>query len=193
MKDHLFDQPEPSRTETPLNRRHFIKRAGIAALGLAWALPGQPRPAIAKAPAPGTPPTALLDGSPYVYISPLRSDGKESSCHAELWYAWLDESVIVTVARDRWKARALAQGLTDARIWVGDHGRWNGLFGRHNEAFREAPNFMAQVEKVEDPKMIDRLLAAYEKKYPHEIASWRDKMRSGNADGSRIMLRYKAK
>jgi hypothetical protein len=52
---------------------------------------------------------------------------------------------------------------------------------------------MAQVEKVEDPKMIDRLLTVYEKKYPHEIASWRDKMRSGNADGSRLMLRYSAK
>jgi hypothetical protein len=40
--------------------------------------------------------------------------------------------------------------------------------------------------------MIDRLLAVYEEKYPNEISKWRDRMRSGFADGSRILLRYRA-
>ena len=39
-------------------------------------------------------------------------------------------------------------------------------------------------------KDLDRLLAAYETKYPAEIADWRDKMRSGYADGTRTLVRY---
>ena len=44
---------------------------------------------------------------------------------------------------------------------------------------------------IEDAAMIERLLAAYELKYPDEIDSWRDRMRSGFADGSRVLLRYR--
>ncbi len=135
-------------------------------------------------------PTALLERSPFVYISPLLANGAESTCHAEVWYAWLDGSVIVTVASDRWKAGALAQGLHRARIWVGDYGRWKSWLGRPDEAFKDAPHFDARAEKVEGPKHVERLLTAYEAKYPDEIANWRNIMRSGNADGSRMMIRY---
>jgi hypothetical protein len=133
----------------------------------------------------------LLEQSPFVYISPLRSDGKESLCHAEVWYAWIDDSIIVTVAKDRWKAKALARGLDGARIWVGDHGRWNSRLGGHNKKFMGAPNFLAKADEVQDPEMIERLLTVYGKKYPTEIGRWRDRMRSGNADGSRILIRYR--
>jgi hypothetical protein len=142
--------------------------------------------------ATSTPLDDALERSPYVYVSPLQANGKESSCHAELWYAWLDASVVVIVSSDRWKATAVARGLDRARVWVGDHGRWKSWTGGHNEAFREAPHFDARVEKLEDPLMIDRLLAVYEEKYPNEISKWRDRMRSGFADGSRILLRYRA-
>ena len=37
---------------------------------------------------------------------------------------------------------------------------------------------------------IDRLLADYEKKYPAEIGNWRDRMRAGQRDGSRVLIRY---
>lgn len=136
-------------------------------------------------------PMSLLEESPFVYISPILWNGEESSCHAELWYGWLDESIVVIVASDRWKATALARGLDSARIWVGDYGRWKGWFGNRNEAFRVAPNFIARVERVDDTKTSDRLLAVYENKYPKEIGSWRDSMRSGIADGSRVLLRYR--
>jgi len=43
-----------------------------------------------------------LASSPLVYISPLRSDGEESRCHGEVWYAWLDDSVVINTATDRW-------------------------------------------------------------------------------------------
>jgi hypothetical protein len=175
----------------PLTRRRFMTHVAVGSAGLALGVAGVSMRATAGQPASNTPPETLLDASPYVYISPLLSSGKESSCHAELWFGWIDESVIVTVAADRWKAKALDRGLNEARIWVGDHGRWKTTFGGRNEDFRAAPNFVARAEKVDDPGMIDRLLAVYDKKYPHEIASWRDRMRAGNADGSRIMIRYR--
>jgi hypothetical protein len=65
------------------------------------------------------------------------------------------------------------------------------MLGGQNGDFRGAPNFIATAEKVDDPKMIDRLLTVYGKKYPGEIAKWSDRMRSGNADGSRILIRYR--
>jgi hypothetical protein len=131
----------------------------------------------------------LLEHSPYVYVSPLRSDGSESHCHAEVWYAWLDEAIVMIVSADRWKARAIARGLAKARIWVGDHGRWKGLIW-NNERFRAAPSFEARGERVEDAALLERLLGAYETKYPDEIAQWRDRMRTGYADGSRVLVRY---
>jgi hypothetical protein len=131
----------------------------------------------------------LLASSPYVYISPLKSDGEESRCHGEVWYAWLDGAVVVTVAADRWKARALKSGLDRARVWVGDHGRWKGVLS-NNEDFRQAPSFVARAEQVKEEQVLEQLLAAYEKKYPKEIERWRDRMRSGYHDGSRILIRY---
>lgn len=182
---------EMEKPESGLTRRLFLTRLGVGAVGLAWALPGRPRPVIAKQPEATSLPIALLEQSPFIYVSPLLRDGQESRCHAELWFAWIDDSIIVTVAKDRWKATALARGLNGAHIWVGNHGRWKTMLGGRNEDFRGAPNFIATGEQVDDPKMIDRLLTVYAKKYPDEIAKWSDRMRSGNADGSRILIRYR--
>jgi hypothetical protein len=135
-------------------------------------------------------PTDLLDKSPFVYISPLRANGSESTCHSEVWYGWIDGAVVINTAPTTWKSRALAAGHDRARIWVGDHGRWKQMIGR-NEAFRSAPHFDARVESVKGgEKLLDRLLAVYERKYPGEIARWRDKMREGYRNGDRLLLRY---
>lgn len=130
-----------------------------------------------------------LDKSGFVYVSPLKSDGSESTCHGEVWFGHLDGAVLLITAADTWKARALARGLDRARIWVGDHGRWKRILGR-NEEFRKAKSFEARAEAVKDDAMLGRLLARYDEKYPNEIASWRDKMRSGYLDGSRVLIRY---
>jgi hypothetical protein len=195
MTDPTLKSFDMKKSEGALTRRRFLTRLvtqmGVGAVGLAWALPGRPRPVMAKEPEATALPIALLEESPFVYISPLLENGEESSCHAEVWFAWIDDSVIVTVAKDRWKAKALARGLNGAHVWVGDHGRWKTMLGGRNEDFRGAPNFIATAEKVDDPKMIDRLLTAYEKKYPDEIGKWADRMRSGNADGSRLLIRYR--
>ena len=163
-----------------LDRRSFL----LAALAGALA----PR-ALARAAAVDAPLAAALEKSPYAYVSPLRSDGRESSCHGEVWYGWLDGSVVVITGSERWKARALAKGLDRARIWVGDHGTWKGMLGA-NEEFRRAPAFDARAALSKDAKLLDRLLATFERKYPDEIGEWRDKMRKGFADGSRVLIRY---
>ena len=186
----------PDRTKRrtpglPLTRRQFTRAiawTGVGASALSLA------PTRAPAASPALPaPAKLLEESPFVYISPLGRDGSESTCHAELWYAWLDEAVVVIVATDRWKAKALRRGLDEARIWVGNHGLWKTWYGGRNEAFRDAPSFVAKGEAVEDAALLDRLLARYETKYPEEIADWRDPMRNGFADGSRTLIRYRAK
>ncbi len=130
-----------------------------------------------------------LKESPYVYISPLRSNGEESRCHSEVWYGWIDGAVVVITATKSWKTRALARGLTRTRIWVGDYGRVKRIIGS-NEAFRGGPNFLARAELVRSAAMLDRLLGIYDEKYPAEIESWRGPMRAGLADGSRLMIRY---
>ena len=121
---------------------------------------------------------AALAKSGFVYVSPLLADGSESTCHGEVWFGHFDGAAVLITGATTWKARALARGLDRARVWVGDHGRWKQLVAR-NEAFRKAPHFDARTR-----------LAVYETKYPDEIASWRDKMRSGCRRGSRWLIRY---
>ena len=132
---------------------------------------------------------AALDTSGLVYVSPLKSDGSESTCHGEVWFGWIDGAVVLITGADRWKSRALGKGLDGARIWVGDHGPWKGLVTK-NEGFREAPHFDTRAAAVKDEALLERLLSIYDTKYPEEIGRWRDKMRKGFHDGSRVLIRY---
>ena len=184
--------PEPSPNTTRRSFLGLLSGLALQTTTAAWlGLGASARRAEASNPRSIVLSKAHLQRSSFAYISPLRSDGEESSCHAELWYAWIDDSVVVIVASDRWKAKALSRGLDRARVWVGDHGLWKNWLGSRNDAFREAPHFDAQVEMIKDAAMIERLLAAYELKYPNEIDSWRDRMRNEFADGSRVLLRYR--
>jgi hypothetical protein len=166
--------------------RHLIRRREFLLAALAGAL--APR-ALARAAAGGPALETALEESGLVYVSPLRSDGRESTCHGEVWFAWLDGAVVLITARDGWKARAVARGLDRARIWVGDHGTWKRLVGR-NEAFREAPSFDARAAFAKDAALLERLIAVYERKYPGEIGRWRGRFQEGFADGSRVLIRY---
>lgn len=132
---------------------------------------------------------AALENSPFVYVSPIRSDGEESRCHGEVWYGWFEGSVFLTVATSTWKARSVGKGLSTARIWVGDYGRWKSVLGRNN-AFLEGPSFDAKVVQAKDPALVTRLLGELARKYPDEFPSWKDRMEKGHKDGGRILLRY---
>lgn len=182
---------------TALDRRTFLGGAlAVLALPLWAASSAHAQPAAtsggAGAAASGALPEAtraLLAKSPYVYISPLRANGEESSCHGEVWFGWIDDAVVVITAADRWKVRAIEKGLGRARLWVGDHGRWKTLTGR-NEAFREAPSFDTRVSRSRDKALFDRMLALYETRYPAEIGTWRERFVDGFASGERWLLRY---
>ena len=174
----------------------LTRRALLGAMLGAAATPLVGRAARAEErPSPGAPGAlpagtlALLESSPYVYVSPLREGGDESTCHGEVWFAWLDGAAVVITARERWKARSLAAGRDRARLWVGDHGTWKKLVGR-SEAFRSAPSFEARGRFVKDPALLARLIAAYEKKYPAEIGRWRDRFETGFASGERVLIAY---
>lgn len=130
-----------------------------------------------------------LEDSPFIYVSPLRSDGAESRCHGEVWFGWLDAAAVIITSSDSWKARSLARGLERARIWVGDYGRARGWIGT-DERFRGGPSFEARATRARDDELLERLLALFERKYPEEIGRWRDPMRNGYRDGSRVLIRY---
>ncbi len=129
---------------------------------------------------------AALDQSPFVYISPLRSDGEESRCHGEVWFAFDRGSVLIVTEANTWKSRALAAGLDRVRIWVGDF----GPVRRAGERFRSAPVFTAKAAGGKDDAAFERLLSAFGKKYPAEWDRWESRFRRGYADDSRVLIRY---
>jgi hypothetical protein len=167
-----------------IDRRRFVQVLALLALAPA------PLARLARAAAAlDTKLASALETSPFVYVSPLKKDGAESTCHGEVWYAWIDGAVVLTTARTTWKARSLERGLSRARIWVGDYGRVKQLVGQ-NDAFRAGPSFTAKAELSKDPALLERVLGVYEKKYPAEIGRWRERMREGQRDGSRVLIRY---
>jgi hypothetical protein len=173
--------------------RHLIDRRGFlsaCAAALLWPVARRASGAAASS-SSALPETTLraLAASDFVYVSPLRTDGRESTCHGEVWFAWLDGSVVLNTASTTWKARSLAKGLDRARIWVGNYGPWKRMLSR-NESFRGGPSFEVSAAVVRDDAVIDRLLAVYDRKYPDEIGKWRERMRSGYFDGARTVIRY---
>jgi len=174
-----------------IDRRAFL--GGSAALLLWPALARSAEQAAAKPARGGKLPEAtlaLLEASPLVYVSPLRRDGAESGCHAEIWFAWIDGAVLVNTRPEGWRARAIARGLDRARIWVGDHGRWKSRVGPDSEPFRSAPSFDARARIEKDAHVLAQQIAAYEKKYAGAFDRWRDEMRDGVASGKRVLIRY---
>ena len=128
-----------------------------------------------------------FERSRYVYISPLRSNGGESRCHGEVWFAWIDDNIIVTSRTETWKVRSVRRGLDQARIWVGDYGRWKK--GK-NESFRGGSRFDTRSALIEDPILLSQTLALFANKYPKEFPKWKDRMETGHRDGTRVLLRY---
>ena len=87
-----------------------------------------------------------LEASKLVYLTPIKSDGEESRCKAEIWFGYHGGDVYVVTPPDAWRAEAVGQGLTRARLWVGEFGVWT----RADGAFREAPELMASASLTTD-------------------------------------------
>ena len=164
---------------TPLCRRQFLE--GTVALSGALLLP------VRRSAADGAALSAAA--SPLIYLSPIRSDGEQSACQAEVWFGSDDQDLFIVTAEDGWKSQAVKRGLDRARIWVGDFGPWKSS----NDRYKSAPNFLAKVAFVakDDSATIERVLAMMGKKYPKQWGKWEPRFRKGLSDGSRVMLRYR--
>jgi len=178
-----------------ISRRSFVQGSvvvgGGALLGL---LPLTPTRAHATATGALNAATRkATEESPLIYVSPLQSDGSESHCHAEIWFARdsgskVDELMVVTPP-ERWRSQAVKQGLDRARIWVGDHGIWKRSGGK----FKSLPSFDARASLVpRDEAAVERVLEAMSTKYATAgWSKWGPRFQEGIADGSRVMIRYR--
>ena len=128
-----------------------------------------------------------LTSSDLIYLTPIKSNGEESTCHAEIWFAFDGNDAFVVTASDAWRTRAIQQGLTQTRIWVGDFGNWKKSEGR----YRNAPGFDSVGEIVSKPGEQERVLDLYGDKYTLQWIVWGPRFRNALKDGSRTMLRYR--
>jgi hypothetical protein len=121
-----------------------------------------------------------------VYVTPLLSDGSESKCHAEVWFADDAGDLLVVTNPERWRAAAIGRGLKTARLWVGDYGVWKKAADR----FREAPVCVAQAQIEADPAVHARALVTFGKKYASSWDTWGPRFKNGLASGERVLIRY---
>ena len=157
-----------------IRRRAFIAGAALAPAAL-WL----PR-ALAAA-------TPSLETSKLVYLTPLKSDGEESRCKAEIWFGYHAGDVFVVTPAEAWRAQAVAKGLGRARMWVGEYGVWT----RADGAFRQGPELMASAAIETDAETQAAVLAAMAVKYADDGWSrWGPRFEAGLDDGGRVMIRY---
>ena len=171
-----------------LSRREFLSTslAGTAGLFAAIALPRAPR-----ADAHGGLDAAAqkaIDESPLIYVSPLKSDGSESSCQAEVWFVSDGADVMVVTEPGRWRAAAIGKGLDKARLWVGDFGAWKSAKGR----YKSAPSYVARASIEKSADVHASALASFGKKYSAEWGKWGPRFQKGLASGDRVLIRYHA-
>jgi hypothetical protein len=128
-----------------------------------------------------------LAESDTVYLTPLKADGAESRCQAEVWFVSDGPDLCVVTAVGAWRARAVRAGLRRARIWVGDLGVWTRTDGR----YRNLPMLDASGDFIAGAEEQARVLELFGSKYPVSWVLWGPRFRNGLADGSRVMLRYR--
>jgi len=163
-----------------IGRRQIL--GTLATLGGLAALALTPRRLFAAAPTLAE----ALAATDLIYLTPIRADGTESRCQAELWFASDDTDIYVVTAAAAWRARAVADGLDRARIWVGDLGVWTRTDGR----YRNLPQIDSSAALVTDSGEHERVLKLFGSKYPLGWVLWGPRFRRGLANGSRVMLRY---
>jgi hypothetical protein len=132
---------------------------------------------------------AALETSKLIYLTPIKSDGEESACHAEVWFYADGADLLVVTKPELWRYQAVKRGLDRVRIWVGDFGVWK----RSHGAFRNAPSFLAQATPISsDAEAVARTLRAMSAKYADEgWSTYGPLFKQGLADGSRVLLRYR--
>jgi hypothetical protein len=162
-----------------INRRQVL--TGAAALWLSgW---GRIRVSVAAE----SPAVAFLDKSELIYLTPLLSDGRESTCHAEVWFVHHNREIYVITKSDAWRAEAVRRGLVRAAIWIGEFGVWK----KAKDRYRSAPYLVIEGALEADAGVHEEVLGKYGVKYAGEWGAWGPRFRKALADGSRVMLRYR--
>ena len=170
----------------PITRRRFL--AGASALTGALLLPSrsasseQGKSHLSEAARRATQESQLI------YVSPLRSDGSESTCHGEVWFVPDGEALLIVSSKDYWRTRAVSKGLDTARIWVGTFGVWK----RIGDKYRSAPSFLARANLLapDDPG-VQRCLTDMARKYATSGWSrWGPAFHEQTQDGRRVVIRY---
>lgn len=154
--------------ETYLTRRRFL----VAATALAL-LPATARRIWA---ALASDQLALLEKSEFVYISSTRQDGTLGE-PAEIWFFMDEGDLFVGTRPDSWRVKRIGWGRPQAKIWIGK---------------RDGTSYRATGSIEKDPAIQAKLLEAYAKKYPTGWKKWEKSFREGFADGSRVLVRYRA-
>ena len=158
-----------------VSRRKFAQWTGAVA-----ALPLLSRRASAEAWPEG------VQSSDLIYLTPLKSDGGESSCQGEGWFQAHEDALYVVTAAGAWRAEAVRKGLARTRVWVGDVGTWSDSDG----AYRSLPQLELTGSLVVEPGLQSAVLEKMGEKYSMSWLVWGPRFRDGLADGSRVMLRY---
>jgi hypothetical protein len=182
IRDQAIAGLEPVNTGTSamqVDRRRFMQAGALAAASLLWPLRG-------SAAESEDPLAAAIAKSQLVYISPLRSSGAESACHGEVWFVADGKDVLVVTNPERWRAAAIASGLDQARLWVGDHGVWTRSAGR----FKASPTFVAHATLEPDSRTHALALESFGQKYSAGWEKWGPRFESGLASGERVLIRY---
>ncbi len=124
--------------------------------------------------------------SDLIYLSPIKSDGNESSCQAEIWFVQKGHDMYVVTSTRSWRTRAVVKGLNRARVWVGDLGSWKSTDGK----YKELPSLEVEASLVSDDTVIQEAIELFGDKYPLGWVVYESRFRKGLADGTRSMLRY---
>ena len=127
-----------------------------------------------------------VEASPLIYLTPIQSNGAESRCQAEVWFASVEGAMYVVTAAEAWRAEAVRQGLSSARIWVGDAGLWHRSEGK----YKALPMLGVRASLEADAAVQGQVLELMGGKYSDEWGAWGPRFRNGLVDGSRVMLKY---
>lgn len=132
-------------------------------------------------------PVSAMQASDLIYLTPIRSDGSESKCQAEIWFVADGSDMYVVTSSASWRARAIGKGLTNARIWVGDVGQWQ----KADNKYRSLPQLETEGLLVVDESDQARILELFADKYSMSWLLWGPRFKNGLEDGSRQMFRYR--
>lgn len=130
---------------------------------------------------------SAMQDSDLIYLTPIKSNGEESSCQSEIWFVADGTDMYVCTATSSWRAQAPREGLDKARVWVGDVGVWT----RSDGAYKDLPSVMTEVTVIDDKAIQEKALDLFGDKYPLQWIVYGPRFRNGLEEGTRTLLRYR--